>query len=390
MKHPDDTAKATNVGEGHISFAINEGYVDYFCVALTSLLLSTPDYTLHIHIMTGGLSEKNQHRINHFEYRFPHCRIHYHDMSQDSMQSYTPHGGYISAETWYRLRLPRLLPHVDRVLYLDADLVVLKNLKELFDMDMQHYLCAGVEDLQLKRDNYKETIGLSHNHVYVNAGVLVMNLKAMREQNTSEAMIDYAQQHASILTYNDQDVVNIVCQNKIKELSSEWNFTTADARRNRHMIHLARIAHFTGTRKPWLSKCRNVFRHQWKKNLRHYQNICKSLKVGLLIQDDDIHTLVTKLPTTPQHIVFEILKISNQHLLKSETTKQGNISCISLPRFSWLAKCAVRSKAYDACILLSSSERARTLIPCDMPLLNTKDFSEEAIKEELRRQSSAV
>src|SRR3546814_5205985 len=93
----------------------------------------------------------------------------------------------ITLATYYRLVMHHMLPaHVQRIFYLDSDIVVRKCLSEIYDIDLDGYLFAGVEDsLSL---HYNRKFGLPETAAHINAGVTLVNLEAVRrsEEHTSE------------------------------------------------------------------------------------------------------------------------------------------------------------------------------------------------------------
>ena len=125
----------------------------------------------------------------------------------------------------YRLKLPSLVDK-EKVLYLDSDIIVLKDIAELYLYNIsQHYL-AGVED-KLSH-SMKKRIGLSGNdnkEVFVNGGVLLFNLKKFRRNNLESIIFKKLRQ---INYYTDQDVVNDVCRKNILSLPLKYNIMLAN------------------------------------------------------------------------------------------------------------------------------------------------------------------
>ncbi|WP_330847969.1 glycosyltransferase family 8 protein, partial [Streptococcus suis] len=89
----------------------------------------------------------------------------------------------ISLETYFRILLPSQLPELDRILYLDCDILVKGSLNPLWESDLTHHYLAGVNELDMLHDNsdYRQKIGFTPQDIYVNAGVLLFNLELMRQ-----------------------------------------------------------------------------------------------------------------------------------------------------------------------------------------------------------------
>ena len=185
--------------------------------------------------------------------------------------------GHISAETYIRLMLPQLLPHYNRILYLDSDLIILRDVAELWVCPIpENIMLAGVVDFDVVGQYYgpeystryylDHILKLSHPDRYLQAGVLCVFLDNIRKQLGSCAL-----SHAggrSKLRYFDQDILNALCHDNINLLDCRWNVVTdCDSERVSHIISHAPatlynaylqsrddpwIIHYSGYRKPWV------------------------------------------------------------------------------------------------------------------------------------------
>lgn len=171
---------------------------------------------------------------------------------------------YISVETYYRYIIADIAPNLNKALYLDADLVVNGNLNELYDIDLENNYCAGVKDKFIEETDYKNTLGLSPNETYINAGVLLLNLSRMRKDNVSEKLLSNTNKLAEQIEYQDQDIINITFRGQIKEVDSRYNFASSNVIREKSKIKEAMIIHYTGPIKPWNKNCKHKLRNLWK------------------------------------------------------------------------------------------------------------------------------
>ncbi|QKW48221.1 glycosyltransferase family 8 protein [Streptomyces buecherae] len=169
---------------------------------------------------------------------------------------------YITSETFGRLALPRLLPPtVPRVVYLDADLMILKDLSELYTWNLSGACLAAVREPSdpffWSRNGLEHAfeLGLDPNSPYFNAGVLVMDLAALRARKMEERCLEYVARHRPARM--DQDALNAIFLGAISELPTQWNVenyffkTAAQRHRYRTILKDARILHYTGHKKPW-------------------------------------------------------------------------------------------------------------------------------------------
>jgi lipopolysaccharide biosynthesis glycosyltransferase len=187
---------------------------------------------------------------------------------------------YISTTMWYRVFLPELLPEISRVLYLDADTIVVDSLAPLWQIDLGNQLVGAVTNVfQRAEPDQPEQFELRRSDPpYFNSGVLLMNLGPMREQESSAQLLQYARANSDRLGWPDQDVLNHVLGASRYALHPRWNLmnsflhfpwseetfgakTLAEARSN------PAIRHFEGPRvnKPWHLLCergmRDLYRH---------------------------------------------------------------------------------------------------------------------------------
>lgn len=175
---------------------------------------------------------------------------------------------------WHRIFLPELLPHVDRVLYLDIDTIVVDSLEQLWRTDLAgHYLAAVTNVFMEQHLHRPEALGLAGADHYFNSGVLLMHLAEMRRDDCTSALYDYAVAHGAELEWPDQDTLNVVLGGRRRALHPRWNCMNsvldfpwsadvfgaeevADARR------APAIRHFEGPtiNKPWHFLCERSMR----------------------------------------------------------------------------------------------------------------------------------
>lgn len=161
----------------------------------------------------------------------------YIDVIDVSGQKWFPPGGpnYGSRWTWMslmRLAIPRLLPEERRVLYLDCDTIVRQDIGELFDLDLGGCLLAAVLEPDKSRDGRR----------YYNAGVLLMDLDALRASGKVAEMVSAANYRRWGLP--DQDVLNACCSRQTLALAPAYNATGFIP----HDEERVKIRHYAGTR----------------------------------------------------------------------------------------------------------------------------------------------
>jgi lipopolysaccharide biosynthesis glycosyltransferase len=236
------------------------------------------DRFLQLYVIDGNISEDNKRKISKIigsrgsiVYLYP----------KEEMLHGVKISGHISIATYYRLLIPDLLPNLSKILYLDCDLVVNRNIVDLWEKDVEECFLRAVPEMSMPTFSEGivgyEKLGYSGNEMYFNAGVLLINLQKWREQKVSEAAIRHIQEHIDDIRYWDQDGLNIALSNQWIPLEPIWNRTS-------HIHHYKSwqqspfnediyktlmqnpaIAHFTTKFKPW-----NSYNHPDKRMFYRY------------------------------------------------------------------------------------------------------------------------
>lgn len=186
-----------------------------------------------------------------------------------------PIQGCTGKATWYKIFLPEILPaSVDRVLHLDADLVVADSLSSLWETSLDRLYVAAVTNVlpPMYRNRARE-LGLAGEGDYFNAGVMLMNLELMRSDNCSQALFRYGVENAAELTLRDQDALNVVLGPGRGVLHPRWNCMNAllvypesadlfGSDVVQEALSHPAIRHFEGPadNKPWHLMCRQPHR----------------------------------------------------------------------------------------------------------------------------------
>ena len=207
-----------------IALAFDDRIMTDAKVALSSLLRSRNDttfYDIHVLCSAHSLSESNRVTVQKYANANKHCALRFHDLGDSFAGAFEIRG--ISIPTYYRLLLSSLLPECKSVLYLDVDVVVTTDLESLYSTDLSNSLLAGVKGVYQNQDaKYLNEIGVAPGE-YINAGVLLMNLEQMREEDLQPRFIDLARCN---YVFQDQDVLNIACKGRIRYLDPRFNLHT--------------------------------------------------------------------------------------------------------------------------------------------------------------------
>lgn len=248
----------------------DENYAAHMAAMLTSVIKNySGKYDLVIYVFDNGLSTRTREIIQ--EISGGRVRWVEPDMEQLSGLKVTRH---ISESTYLRLLVPNALPdNVDKVLYLDVDLVVEHDITELWETDIEGQALGAAQDATIPYVSdpsglqlYKER-GLDADHPYFNAGVLLINLEFWRERSVAQQVFEYLRRYEDEVIFWDQDGLNYILANDWKVLDRRWNVhpkavddemrdDTPSRQSLRDDVKLMQddpyIIHYIGPDKPWM------------------------------------------------------------------------------------------------------------------------------------------
>lgn len=190
-----------------VAYAADINLYEYLQPAIASLLAHNPEVK-EIHVF---LKEKR----NMQAYGLTDERIIFHPF-KDTFHFISTLGPYADYRfglmTFSRLALPTILENESRVLYLDVDTLIRGNLSEFYNIDLDGYAVAGVKEPNKSKNGY----------IYLNAGVLLLNLDYIRDSGLWKEWLTMANE-GPMLRDGDQDIINNTCQGKILTIDSKYN-----------------------------------------------------------------------------------------------------------------------------------------------------------------------
>ena len=272
-------------GTINICLACDDNYSKYAGVVIASILANAnPKDRLNFYILDGGISEDNKQKIQSLKF-IKDCEINFITIDESMFEEYkvVPTLQHISFATFYRLKLTTLLPEVDKVIYLDCDMVAVSSLKNLFETDFENNYACGVRDIGKKL--------LRKNPNYVNAGMLFFNLNLMRKDRVEEKYLDYIKS-GQRLRYADQDIINGTMLGRIKIVDEEWNVQSSNFTNRSSYTNNPRIIHFIAKRKPWMWASFSYHRNLFFKYLQLTPWKLSESELNHWIKDNQIASLI--------------------------------------------------------------------------------------------------
>ncbi len=236
----------------NVAFASNDSYIPHLEIALFSILQNNQKNRFNIFILSSDISDDNKLKINKICDLYDNASVHF-IMINNKVFSELKVLKHFSRDMYSRYILPDLLEDKDRVLYLDSDTLITGDIAELYNTKLGNNLAAGVRDIGITKDDlqgYTKNLGLDDGQ-YFNSGVLLLNLDQMRKENVTKKLIGETDRLSDKLQHPDQDIINLVMRDRIKELPNTWNYQDEDRRLWPDLLSKAKIIHYTTASKPW-------------------------------------------------------------------------------------------------------------------------------------------
>ena len=246
----------------------NRRYLHQTGTMLRSVLSSTGE-PVEVWLLHGGLAGEDRKRLVS---RLPGAKVHFIlvDASLFGAETAPLHIRHITQETYYRLLAPFLLPdRLQRILWLDSDLVVRGDLKEFYGQDLEGrslIACRNMGESAVQSNAVR--LGLPAGTLYFNAGVLLMNLAYLRAHGSQEQILSFCRKHQGLLKLQDQDVLNLLYHDSaLVRTDQVWNCMVhyTESFVSRDIAERAVILHYAGKWKPWHWRWQDRYaRSYWK------------------------------------------------------------------------------------------------------------------------------
>ena len=224
-------------------FTVDDNYIPFLSTTIASIVAhASKQYKYRLTIIHDGLSMESKKTIRKYQdndqifvsFFNVSAKVHSLSVKLDVRDYYT-------ITTYYRLFLPDLFPTINKGLYLDSDIVLNDDVAKLYNVDLGSNLVGGIPDASVQLfdefSNYVEKVIEMDHTKYFNAGVLLMNLKALREFGLERRFISLVKK----VTFNvaqDQDVLNYLCKGRVTLIDPRWNvMPLGDKVENPYLIH---------------------------------------------------------------------------------------------------------------------------------------------------------
>ena len=209
----------------NIIYSSDDNYCIYMGVSILSVLENNKNFnSINVYIIDNNINDVNKSKLKELVELYQR-NILFIDFEKYKKYLNLNMQWQISISSYARLFVASMLPeNVDKVLYFDCDTLIDDSLNELWNQDINDFYVAGVCDTV--PSNTKQAIGLNNTDFYINAGMLLINLKKWRKDNLEKELLNFIDKHNGNVIHHDQGVINGVIKNK-KILPLKYNLITS-------------------------------------------------------------------------------------------------------------------------------------------------------------------
>lgn len=272
----------------NVVYASDDNFAEIMGVSICSLFENNKDVVeLTVYVLDDNISEKNKSKLDEL------AKTYGREIQYRSIEIVKPKLATLCQQrgslcTFSRLMLSQLLPlNIDRVLYLDCDTIVRKNLLDFYNQSFDGKIVCGVLDCISKQ--HRTRIDLDEKAIYINAGMMLIDFQTWQKNAMDQKIEETINKYSGHVPYADQGIANISLQGKIKLVHPRYNcmsiFTAFsfdhllkyrkpsfcdsradidDAKKNPAIVHFVTLF---CTSRPWFKNSNGPFFDEWK----HYK-----------------------------------------------------------------------------------------------------------------------
>ncbi len=238
----------------HLCIAADKNYKLPLKALVNSVYKNSSSHKCVIHVLFTGLSQKYRKRLID-KYLNSNLSFDFVDMSKYEFDFHGLDMQYWTKAIFYRIMIPEIFKDLKRILYIDGDTLVIRDLYEFFNMEIpDNKMLAMVLD----KFSWDKRMKVLNTSCYYNSGVILFDIQKCIAEDFSQKCIQWLYNNSDIAIYPDQDAINVVCNNKILPLSNLYNKMIEP----RHYVVIEQrpfILHFLSEVKPWMWKYSSKF-----------------------------------------------------------------------------------------------------------------------------------
>ena len=295
-----------------IMIVTNSKYLEPTYIMLYSLFINHTEIPMDIYLPYEDLTEQELAELQDFVAGFAGKKLYPLYVGTAFKNRVVSHSG-INVETYYRILGIDLLPqNLERILYLDVDIVIKGSLVDLYEMEIENHPFVVCEDIYGKINGFheenKNRLGIPEKDTYFNAGVMLYNLSYLRQNDEADHMLEAIYQNYERYIYNDQDVMNELYYDKLLYVGwDEYNCPPAWYFIDKESLGAGELKFAD------YNLLQNVA--DWDEFLKRYQNVTSQIYENARI----IHYMGNTKPWSATRELTKVYDIFDQSYLEAES-----------------------------------------------------------------------
>ncbi len=262
--------------EMNIAITLDKSYLQHAAVMLCSLITNNKNNNIRLFIICDEqLNDADWDKLAEV-YKNSRLQVERVRINSKQFADYKL-SEHATAANYYRIQMADLIPaDIDKILYLDVDIVVTGDLQELYNVDLENYYIGAIEDPLIPE---KKNLGFTDREAYFNSGIMLINLAVWRNVSLGKKLANFIINNEDKISFWDQDALNAICKGHWKALAPKYNLQTVMLGFDKDAISYTQkdiqeamqnplIVHYTGRSKPWQYMNKHPEKEQYYKYLQ--------------------------------------------------------------------------------------------------------------------------
>lgn len=240
-----------------IFFTIDNTYAPFLAVAIKSIIENaSKEYNYRIIVLYQDLTVENRCRVSNlssdkFKIDFIYMKDEF-KLITNRIENCYVRLDYFTLTIFFRLLIPDMFPEYDKGIYIDSDVVVPGDISEMYKTELGDKLLGvcndkSIIDIKIFTDYIENAVGIDK-YKYFNSGVLLMNLKELRNKEFSKRFFNLLEKYHFDCVAPDQDYLNAICKDNVVYLNECWDAMPAEGQ---EMQKNPKLIHYNLNDKPW-------------------------------------------------------------------------------------------------------------------------------------------
>lgn len=231
-----------------IFLSADNNYAPFVATTIASICDNTKSFC-DFYVLDGGIAEENKAKICELKKKFDNFSLDFILINEQKLFADFQICRHYSKTMYARFLIPQIKPNLEKVLYSDVDVIVLGDIKTMYDENLEGYALGAVPEYFENKILYPNRHILTNKHFRFASGNLLINCKKWINEKILEQCIETEKKYRNVLKYPDQDILNIVFCNNYKKLEPRYCYTIQND--VCFPVNDVVICHYNGEVKPW-------------------------------------------------------------------------------------------------------------------------------------------